>query len=259
MNPYSSFQTQPSLQVPPQQVPPQMSSQQVEAQAAMSPQQQIQLQQQWQLQRQIIERARQNSNATVMMPQRQSSQESARQPLSNSFGSTKPLRRDSFMQGTHAQPVDIPRRRRNSIEKMIQPEDRSAGIGGFINVHKASGIGNNVRDDRDSGIGKLCFEEKIGSSTESGSFSSLRRLSSFKRVVSFSSLRHRGSSGSNVEEAPRRSSQEMQVDADNSEDVPHVSDSMSSEPMDVDPGDCNCPESQHSHTPHSRHFWKKLF
>ncbi|KAJ2662025.1 hypothetical protein IWW48_002084 [Coemansia sp. RSA 1200] len=95
------------------------------------------------------------------------------------------------------QSMDIPQRpRRRSSEMAIRPASRDAGIGGFINAYRRSGIGNNVPEDRDSGIGKLCFEENEGpgggSRKEQGSFSSsLHKLSSVKKAMSFSNLRKR--------------------------------------------------------------------
>ncbi|KAJ1853610.1 hypothetical protein LPJ73_002610 [Coemansia sp. RSA 2703] len=74
--------------------------------------------------------------------------------------------------------MDIPRRMSLRNERVIQPESRSAGIGGFQTFYHRSGIGNNVRDDRDSGIGKICIED----SSRSASFSSIRRRLSGRRA-----------------------------------------------------------------------------
>ncbi|KAJ2779625.1 hypothetical protein GGI15_003816 [Coemansia interrupta] len=92
--------------------------------------------------------------------------------------------------------VDIPRRRSSlRNERVIQPEARSAGIGGFQTFYRRSGIGNNVRDDRDSGIGKICVEDASSSS----SFSSMRRRLSGRRRMSEMSVESVGSSSAGEE------------------------------------------------------------
>ncbi|KAJ2828899.1 hypothetical protein IWW50_001139, partial [Coemansia erecta] len=50
-----------------------------------------------------------------------------------------------------------------------------AGIGGYATFYHQSGIGNNTPDDRNSGIGKLCYDEH--GNRLSGSFTSIRRMS----------------------------------------------------------------------------------
>ncbi|KAJ2845341.1 hypothetical protein IWW36_004819, partial [Coemansia brasiliensis] len=105
----------------------------------------------------------------------------------------------------YPKPIDIPtrRKRRTSQEIALQGESRGAGIGGFASFYHRSGIGNNTTDDRNSGIGKLCYEE--GGSRLSGSFSSIRRLS--LRKSSFST----GSNSSEEPALPGRSRRDSQA------------------------------------------------
>ncbi|KAJ2454083.1 hypothetical protein EV183_001806 [Coemansia sp. RSA 2336] len=110
----------------------------------------------------------------------------------------------------YPQPIDIPKRRkRQSQQVTLQGESRGAGIGGFSPFYRRSGIGNNVADDRNSGIGKLCYEE--GGSRLSGSFSSIRRLS----------LRRSSIDSQSSEEAQRRGSQASAASNDSGSKLLH--------------------------------------
>ncbi|KAJ1743440.1 hypothetical protein LPJ68_000939 [Coemansia sp. RSA 1086] len=122
-----------------------------------------------------------------------------RQNSSNStsaFGESPTGNQTTCVSYEYPKPVDIPKgRKRQSQEVALQGESRGAGIGGFSSFYHRSGIGNNTTDDRNSGIGKLCYEE--GGSRLSGSFSSFRRLS----------LRKSSIDSQSSEEAKRRGSQ----------------------------------------------------
>ncbi|KAJ2595409.1 hypothetical protein GGF39_003834 [Coemansia sp. RSA 1721] len=96
---------------------------------------------------------------------------------------------DLVVRYSFSQAVDIPQSG-SSRDRVIMPDSRSAGIGGFSNFYHRSGIGNNIRDDRNSGIGKICVEDE---SQRSSSFSSMRRRLSLRRSSSSLSRRRRDS------------------------------------------------------------------
>ncbi|KAJ2635706.1 hypothetical protein GGF40_003442 [Coemansia sp. RSA 1286] len=96
---------------------------------------------------------------------------------------------DLVVRYSFSQAVDIPQSG-SSRDRVIMPDSRSAGIGGFSNFYHRSGIGNNIRDDRNSGIGKICVEDE----SQRSSFSSMRRRLSLRRSSSSLSRRRRDSS-----------------------------------------------------------------
>ncbi|KAJ2692095.1 hypothetical protein GGH99_001949 [Coemansia sp. RSA 1285] len=151
------------------------------------------------------------SSGTVPLQQSQSAD--APRSLTNTRRSSTAAIRHRRLQS-----MDIPQRpRRRASEMAIRPASREAGIGGFVNTYRRSGIGNNVPEDRDSGIGKLCFEENEAAAgddgrrrREAGSFSSsLHKLSSVKKAMSFSSLRKRSQ-----QDSPQPSSGEEEEEGD---------------------------------------------
>ncbi|KAJ2755624.1 hypothetical protein IWQ56_006397 [Coemansia nantahalensis] len=79
----------------------------------------------------------------------------------------------------------------------VEGKERQAGIGGYGSITRKSGIGNHVPGHRDSGIGKLCFDENGGWLTKAAS--SIRRLSFGNR--------RRNSAPANVLPAPDRETQ----------------------------------------------------